>query len=108
MYAHVMCMSAHNDTLENWNEVRTAYHVARLGTLSAAAEFLGVHHATVIRHIDALETRLQSKLFHRNPRGYMPTEAGRDLMQIAATHITTHLKAGMRSVWRITSRALVH
>ena len=61
-----------------------AYHVARLGTLSAAAEFLGVHHATVIRHIDALEARLQSKLFHRNPRGYMPTEAGRDLMQIAA------------------------
>lgn len=78
-------MNAQIDTLENWNEIRTAYHVARLGTLSAAAEFLGVHHATVIRHIDALETQLQSKLFHRHPRGYMPTEAGRDLMQVAAT-----------------------
>ena len=77
-------MSAQIDTLENWNEIRTAYHVARLGTLSAAAEFLGVHHATVIRHIDALETQLKSKLFHRHPRGYMPTEAGRDLMQVAA------------------------
>lgn len=78
-------MSAHIDTLENWNEIRTAYHVARLGTLSAAADFLGVHHATVIRHIDALEAQLQSKLFQRNPRGYVPTEAGRDLMQVAAT-----------------------
>ena len=76
-------MSAHNSILENWSEVRTAYHVARLGTLSAAAAFLGVHHATVIRHIDLLEARLESKLFHRHPRGYQPTEAGLDLMQIA-------------------------
>lgn len=79
-----MCMSAHIDTLENWNEIRTAYHVARLGTLSAAAEHLGVHHATIIRHIDALESQMRTKLFHRHPRGYMPTEAGRDLMQVAA------------------------
>lgn len=70
-------MSAQIDTLENWNEIRTAYHVARLGTLSAAAEYLGVHHATVIRHIDALEVQLQSKLFQRNPRGiYQPRRGG--------------------------------
>ena len=37
--------------MDNWDEVKTAYHVARLGTVSAAAEVLGVHHATVIRHI---------------------------------------------------------
>lgn len=77
-------MSEHNDTLENWDEVRMAYHVARLGTLSAASKYLGVHHATIIRHIDALESRLQCKLFHRHPRGYKPTEAGQDLMKIAA------------------------
>ena len=41
-----MCMDTH---IKDWNQVRTAYHVARLGTVSAAAEFLGVHHATVIR-----------------------------------------------------------
>lgn len=80
-----MCMNEHNDTLENWTEIRTAYHVARLGTLSAAAEYIGIHHATVIRHIDALEERLDSKLFHRTPRGYVSTEAGRDLMLVAAT-----------------------
>ncbi len=69
--------------MENWDEVRTAYQVARLGTVSGAAEILGVHHATVIRHIDALEARLGVKLFQRHARGYNPTEAGQDLLKIA-------------------------
>ncbi|MGO4914163.1 LysR family transcriptional regulator [Pseudogemmobacter sp. W21_MBD1_M6] len=70
-------------TADNWDEIRTAYHVARLGTVSGAAEVLGVHHATVIRHIDALEARLGAKLFQRHARGYTATEAGVDLMQVA-------------------------
>src|SRR6056297_3102237 len=61
--------------MENWDEVRTAFHVARVGTVSGAAEVLGVHHATVIRHIDALEERLGVKLFQRHARGYTTTEA---------------------------------
>ncbi len=69
--------------MQNWDELRTAYQVARLGTVSGAAEVLGVHHATVIRHVDALETRLGVKLFQRHARGYTPTEAGRDLMGVA-------------------------
>ena len=69
--------------LDNWDEIRTAFHVARLGTVSGAAEALGVHHATVIRHIDALEERLGVKLFQRHARGYTPTEAGLDLLQVA-------------------------
>lgn len=69
--------------MENWDEVRTAYQVARLGTVSGAAEVLGVHHATVIRHIDALEARLGVKLFQRHARGYTPTEAGTDLARVA-------------------------
>lgn len=71
--------------MENWDEVRTAYQVARLGTVSGAAEVLGVHHATVIRHIDALETRLGVKLFQRHARGYTATEAGEDLLVVAQT-----------------------
>ncbi len=69
--------------LDSWDEVRTAWAVARLGTVSGAAEVLGVHHATVIRHIDALERRLGAKLFQRHARGYTPTEAGRDLLRVA-------------------------
>ncbi|MDJ0824690.1 MAG: LysR family transcriptional regulator [Rhodobacter sp.] len=68
-----------------WDEIRTAFHVARLGTVSGAADVLGVHHATVIRHIDALEERLGAKLFQRHARGYTPTEAGQDLLQVAQT-----------------------
>ncbi|WP_300546878.1 LysR family transcriptional regulator [Roseovarius sp.] len=69
--------------MEHWDEVRTAYNVARIGTVSGAAEVLGVHHATVIRHIDALEERLGVKLFQRHARGYTPTEAGNDLLRVA-------------------------
>lgn len=71
--------------VETWDEIRTAYQVARLGTVSGAAEVLGVHHATVIRHIDALEKRLGSKLFQRHARGYTPTEAGQELLKVAQT-----------------------
>lgn len=69
-------------SLDSWDEIRTAYQVARLGTVSAASEVLGVHHATVIRHIDALEKRLGVKLFQRHSRGYTPTEAGQDLLAV--------------------------
>jgi DNA-binding transcriptional LysR family regulator len=69
--------------MENWDELRTAYEVARHGTVSGAATALGVHHATVIRHVDALEARLGVKLFQRHARGYAPTEAGEELARVA-------------------------
>ena len=69
--------------IDTWDEIRTAYQVARLGTVSGAAEVLGVHHATVIRHVDALEKRLGVRLCQRHARGYTPTEAGQDLLQVA-------------------------
>ena len=69
--------------MDNWDEIRTAFQVARRGTVSGAADELGVHHATVIRHIDALEQRLGVKLFQRHARGYTATEAGQDLLQVA-------------------------
>ncbi len=67
----------------DWDEVRTAFQVARLGTVSGAAQALGVHHATVIRHIDSLEGKLSAKLFQRHARGYTPTDAGQDLLKVA-------------------------
>ena len=69
--------------MENWNEVRTAYQVARLGTVSAAAEALGLHRVTVIRHIDVLEAALNEKLFIRHTKGYTPTDAGHEMMRVA-------------------------
>jgi DNA-binding transcriptional LysR family regulator len=69
--------------MNNWDEIKTAYQVARMGTVSGAADVLGVHHATVIRHIDALEAQLGVKLFQRHARGYTATEVGEDLFRVA-------------------------
>ena len=63
--------------IDSWDDLRAALAVARSGTVRGAAGVLGVHHATVIRRIDALEAALGAKLFQRHPRGYALTEAGR-------------------------------
>lgn len=68
--------------MDKWNEIRTAYHLAKLGTLSATAEQLGVHRSTVMRHIDTLEESLGLTLFQRNDKGYLPTEAGLEIMRL--------------------------
>ena len=70
-------------TIDSWDDIRVALAVARTGTVSGAAADLGVHHATVIRRIDALEAALQARLFQRHPRGYALTEAGRTLLETA-------------------------
>ncbi|MEM9738546.1 MAG: LysR family transcriptional regulator [Pseudomonadota bacterium] len=69
---------------ESWDEFRIAFELAKTGTVSGTAERLGVHRSTVIRHVDALEHRLGSKIFHRHQKGYTPTEMGAEL--IAAGH----------------------
>ncbi|MGB0898052.1 MAG: LysR family transcriptional regulator [Psychrobium sp.] len=68
--------------MDKWTELRTAYKLAKLGTLSATALEIGVHRSTVMRHIDVLESNLRVKLFQRNDRGYIPTEAGLELMRL--------------------------
>lgn len=95
--AKLMCMKAHitasnrgrgqpvtTAKINDWSDIHFAYQVARLGTLSAAAEKLDVHHSTVLRRIDALEQRLNTRLFHRHARGYTPTEAGQMLLSTAS------------------------
>lgn len=69
--------------IDSWDDIRVALAVARCGTVSGAAAELGVHHATVIRRIDALETALRARLFQRHTRGYALTEAGRTLLAAA-------------------------
>mgnify|MGYP001943955247 CR=1 FL=1 len=68
--------------MEKWTEIRTAYRLAKLGTLAATAIELGIHRSTVMRHIDALEASLQLKLFQRNDKGYIATEAGLEIMRL--------------------------
>ena len=75
--------------MDKWNEIRTAYKLAKLKTLSATAQDMGVHRSTVMRHIDSLEEALGVTLFQRNDKGYIATEAGLDIMrlgEITETH----------------------
>ncbi|SFQ96943.1 LysR family transcriptional regulator [Poseidonocella sedimentorum] len=70
--------------MQHWTELRTALMLARHGTVSAAAEALGVHRATVNRHVDTLEGAFQTKLFQRHARGYTLTESGQEMLEVAA------------------------
>ena len=54
--------------MDKWNEIRTAYKLAKLRTLSATAQDMGIHRSTVMRHIDALEEHLGVILFQRNDK----------------------------------------
>lgn len=69
--------------MEKWTELRTAYQVAKLGTVSAAADVLGFHRATVNRHIDVLEAEIGAKIFIRHARGYALTEVGHEVLRVA-------------------------
>jgi len=90
--------------MQNWDEIKTAFYVAKRGTASGAAAQLGVHHATVIRQMDSLEARLGVKLFQRHGRGFALTEAGRDLLDSVGdvdarlAQLETRLKAGTDGV----------
>ena len=70
--------------MEHWNELRTALVLARHGTVSGAAEVLGVHRATVNRHIHLLEESFGAPLFQRHARGYALTETGEQMLDVAA------------------------
>lgn len=70
-------------TMDKWTELRTAYWVAKLGTVSAAADKLGFHRATVNRHIDVLEAEIGGKIVLRHARGYALTEIGQDVLRVA-------------------------
>ena len=69
--------------MDKWAELRTAYQVAKLGTVSAAATALGFHRATVNRHIDVLEEEMDARIFIRHARGYTLTELGEDVLRVA-------------------------
>lgn len=67
----------------DWNNLRAFLAVARTGRLTAAAARLSLDHATVSRHIAALEGALKARLFERAPTGYTLTAQGERLLATA-------------------------
>lgn len=70
--------------MDHWDEVRMFLAVAEGGTVRAAAEALDVNHATIIRGVGRLEETLNTKLFDKLATGYRLTEAGSDIVELAA------------------------
>lgn len=65
----------------DWNNLKYFLAVARSGGLTPAAASLDTSASTVSRHIDAMEATLGSRLFLRQQRGYLLTDAGSALLE---------------------------
>ncbi len=68
----------------DWDKLKTFHAAAQTGSLTAAAERLGISQSAVSRQIAALEDRLNTPLFHRHARGLTLTEQGHILFEAAA------------------------
>lgn len=66
-----------------WDHVRVFLAVARHNRLSTAGKHLSLDTSTVGRHIDQLESDLQTRLFDRSPQGYALTTEGSRLLPLA-------------------------
>lgn len=62
-----------------WDDLRIFLAIARAGSISGAAQRLGVQHSTVSRRLRSLEERLGARLIDRKKSGYELTEAGEEL-----------------------------
>lgn len=67
----------------DWDKLKTFHAAAEAGSLTGAAESLGLSQSAVSRQITALESDLDIKLFHRHARGLLLTEPGRLLFEAA-------------------------
>ena len=66
-----------------WDDLRHVLAVHREGSMTRAADALGVARTTVGRRLRQSEARLGVRLFDRTPEGLVATVAGRDLAETA-------------------------
>ncbi|MDI4663997.1 LysR family transcriptional regulator [Xanthobacter autotrophicus] len=67
--------------MDRLTQIEVFLKTAELGSLSRAAEVLGMSNAAASRHLSALEERLSARLVERNTRRLWLTEAGQDFYQ---------------------------
>ncbi len=65
---------------KGWDDYLYFLKVATSGTIKEASQELGVNYSSVFRRINALEERLQVRLFERLKSGYTLTRAGEDIL----------------------------
>lgn len=67
-----------------WSDFETVLAVARHGSVARACPALGVTHSTLLRKLDAIESRLRTRLFERSRGRYALTPAGHEIEQAAS------------------------
>ena len=67
----------------NWDNLKVALAIARAGSLSGGANLLGIDQSTAGRRLSALEADMGTILFTRAKTGFLPTEAGRAVIDRA-------------------------
>lgn len=68
----------------DWNNLKVALAISRGGSLTRAAQLLGLDQTTAGRRLTALETQLGTALFVRSKTGILPTDDGRAVIEYAA------------------------
>ena len=86
----------------NWSDLRGFLAVVRAGRLTIAAQALNIDHSTLSRQIARLEQSLRTKLFDRNPAGYVLTGAGEWL--VAQAEEMERISVGIQT--QLTDRIL--
>ncbi|MDC0738924.1 LysR family transcriptional regulator [Cognatishimia sp. SS12] len=77
--------------------LRLFMKIAELGSISSAAQALGMAQPVLSRHLRALETEVGTKLFDRHSKGVTPNANGQKLLE-AAQSIDANYKSALRSL----------
>ena len=66
----------------DWSLLADFLMIARSGSLTGAAQKLGINHSTIYRRLNQLESQLGCRLFERLPTGYRLTAEGAMLLHV--------------------------
>lgn len=81
----------------DWDDYRIFLAIARASSVRAAANRLEVSHSTVLRRIERLEEKLETRLFDRQSSGFKLTATGMEVLK-AASDIEESIQSIDRSV----------
>ena len=87
----------------DWDKLKTFHAAARTGSLTRAADDLGISQSAVSRQIAALEDSLDLPLFHRHARGLTLTAEGQLLYKTAAD-VSGRIALSVASVQNVRQR----
>ena len=81
IYGCTLSSSPHSTS---WDDFRLVRAIAETGSLTGAAEKLGLNHSTVFRRLGQLEETLGTRLFERSRNRYATTGPGEEMVTLAS------------------------